>query len=77
MDTQSPSRMLYQESDFAGFPPAKRLLMETFVKDLEKHLGVPRTKFDITEEWNAKAPKDCARPIQEYLKTVSAAFRLP
>ncbi|KAL3477065.1 amidase signature domain-containing protein [Aspergillus californicus] len=72
----NPSRMLYAAEEFAKFPGAMRAIMEDFINDLERYSGRARIPFDITQAWQANAPSESTRPIQEYLENSLAHIQL-
>lgn len=44
--------------------------MNAFIDDMEKHLSVTRTAYDLHEEWKLHAPDDCARSLETHLDKV-------
>jgi hypothetical protein len=45
--------------------------MDSFIKDLERALGIERTRFDIDSLWKENAPTNALKPIDDFLATVS------
>jgi hypothetical protein len=57
---------------------AQTKLIDSFVQDLEQHLGVERTVISLADIWRKTAPESAKEiELRDYMTTVSYCGRSP
>lgn len=69
-----PRRIIYPNDFFPLPDPAHQKLIDSFVEQLETHLGVQRTEVSLAQLWEDMPPSDshaASQSLQDYMKKVN------
>lgn len=75
---QTKPRILYLNDYLPTSNAAQTELIDSFVQDLEQHLGVERTVISLADMWRKTAPESAKEiELRDYMTTVSFCRRSP